>query len=224
MSLRCDLLDTAVSERVLRVLQPAELEVAEEALAQLEHRDEAMSTQWRMRLRKTTGTGSGPERATPGSGAVHVGGPSRRAAGTPRGRTIRCSAAAGGVPGTAPSPRARRSTRASRRGGRRGPARPTSPSCRLSVRNTRGAARSTRLARSLAADQSRRGFLRRAPGEVETGPLAPPDARGREQPAPVLDPRGHRAARRRPRPDARRHRRRLRVPRNRVIARRSPRA
>ena len=52
MSLRCDLLDTAVSGRVLTVLQPAELEVAEEALRQLEHRDTAMSAQWRMRLER----------------------------------------------------------------------------------------------------------------------------------------------------------------------------
>ena len=52
MSLRCDLLDTAVSGRVLTVLQPAELEVAEEALQQLEHRDTAMSAQWRMRLER----------------------------------------------------------------------------------------------------------------------------------------------------------------------------
>ena len=46
------LLDTAVSGRVLTVLQPAELEVAEEALRQLEHRDTAMSAQWRMRLER----------------------------------------------------------------------------------------------------------------------------------------------------------------------------
>lgn len=52
MSLRCDLLDTAVSGRVLTVLQPAELEVAEEALRQLEHRDTAMTAQWRMRLER----------------------------------------------------------------------------------------------------------------------------------------------------------------------------
>lgn len=52
MSLRCDLLDTAISERVLAVLQSAELEVAEEALRQLEHRDKAMSAQWRMRLER----------------------------------------------------------------------------------------------------------------------------------------------------------------------------
>ena len=52
MSLRCDLLDTAVSARVLSVLQPAQIEVAVEALRQLEHRDTAMSGQWRMRLER----------------------------------------------------------------------------------------------------------------------------------------------------------------------------
>ena len=52
MNLRCDLLDSAVSARVLAVVQPAELEVAAEALRQLEHRDKAASTQWRMRLER----------------------------------------------------------------------------------------------------------------------------------------------------------------------------
>ena len=52
MSLRCDLLDTAASGRVLAVLQPAQLDVAAEALRQLEHRDTAMSSQWRMRLER----------------------------------------------------------------------------------------------------------------------------------------------------------------------------
>ena len=52
MSLRCDLLDTAVSGRVLEVLQPAELDIAAEALRQLEHRDTAVSAQWRMRLER----------------------------------------------------------------------------------------------------------------------------------------------------------------------------
>ena len=52
MNLRCDILDSAVSGRVLAVVQPAELEVAAEALRQLEHRDKAASTQWRMRLER----------------------------------------------------------------------------------------------------------------------------------------------------------------------------
>ena len=52
MHLRCDLLDSAVSGRVLAVIQPAELEVAAEALRQLEHRDKAASTQWRMRVER----------------------------------------------------------------------------------------------------------------------------------------------------------------------------
>ena len=52
MSPRCDLLDTAVSARVLSVLQPAQIEVAVEALRPLEHRDTAMSGQWRMRLER----------------------------------------------------------------------------------------------------------------------------------------------------------------------------
>ena len=44
--------DTAASGRVLAVLQPAQLDVAAEALRQLEHRDTAMSSQWRMRLER----------------------------------------------------------------------------------------------------------------------------------------------------------------------------
>ena len=41
MSFRCDLLDAAVSEEVLKALQPVELELALAALAELEARDQA---------------------------------------------------------------------------------------------------------------------------------------------------------------------------------------
>ena len=50
MRVRCTPVDKAVSERVLEVLQPAELELAAEALHELETRDEAMGRQWRMRI------------------------------------------------------------------------------------------------------------------------------------------------------------------------------
>jgi len=50
MVIRCDSVDEAVSKRVLEVLQPAELELAAEALHELETRDEAIGRQWRMRF------------------------------------------------------------------------------------------------------------------------------------------------------------------------------
>jgi DNA invertase Pin-like site-specific DNA recombinase len=52
MSLRCDGLDAAVSEEVLKALQPAELELALAALAELESRDQALGRQWQMRLER----------------------------------------------------------------------------------------------------------------------------------------------------------------------------
>lgn len=50
MGIRCDSVDEALSKRVLEVLQPAELELAAEALHELEMRDEAIGRQWRMRI------------------------------------------------------------------------------------------------------------------------------------------------------------------------------
>jgi len=50
MRMRSDPLDEAVSQRVLEVLGPAELELAAEALHELERRDEAASRQWHMRI------------------------------------------------------------------------------------------------------------------------------------------------------------------------------
>jgi len=52
MSFRCDLLDAAVSEQVLKALQPAELELALAALRELESRDQAIMHQWQMRLER----------------------------------------------------------------------------------------------------------------------------------------------------------------------------
>lgn len=52
MTVRCDLLDTAISRRLLEVLQPAELEIALGVLRELEERDEAGCRQWRMRLER----------------------------------------------------------------------------------------------------------------------------------------------------------------------------
>ena len=52
MSFRCDLLDAAVSEEVLKALQPVELELALAALAELEARDQALWRQWQMRLER----------------------------------------------------------------------------------------------------------------------------------------------------------------------------
>jgi len=52
MTVRCDLLDAAISRRMLEVLQPAELEIALEVLREIEQRDEAGCRQWRMRLER----------------------------------------------------------------------------------------------------------------------------------------------------------------------------
>ena len=52
MSFRCDLLDAAIAEEVLKALQPAELELALAALRELEGRDLALMYQWQMRLER----------------------------------------------------------------------------------------------------------------------------------------------------------------------------
>jgi len=52
MSFRCDLLDAAITEDVLKALQPAELELALAALQELESRDQTILRQWQMRLER----------------------------------------------------------------------------------------------------------------------------------------------------------------------------
>jgi DNA invertase Pin-like site-specific DNA recombinase len=52
MSFRCDLLDTAIAEEVLKAMQPAEIELALAALQELESRDRTISRQWQMRLER----------------------------------------------------------------------------------------------------------------------------------------------------------------------------
>ncbi|HZM09046.1 MAG TPA: recombinase family protein [Candidatus Limnocylindrales bacterium] len=52
MSFRCDLLDAAIAEEVLKALQPAELELALAALQELESRDQTLLRQWQMRLER----------------------------------------------------------------------------------------------------------------------------------------------------------------------------
>jgi DNA invertase Pin-like site-specific DNA recombinase len=52
MSFRCDLLDAAVSEEVLKALRPAELQLALAALQELETRDQGILRQWQMRLER----------------------------------------------------------------------------------------------------------------------------------------------------------------------------
>jgi DNA invertase Pin-like site-specific DNA recombinase len=48
----CGILDDAVSERLLQVIHPAQLQIALDALRELEQRDEALSQQWRMRIER----------------------------------------------------------------------------------------------------------------------------------------------------------------------------
>jgi DNA invertase Pin-like site-specific DNA recombinase len=52
LTLRCDLLDTAIAEEVLAALEPAQIELALEALRQLEERDQVIDRQWQMRLER----------------------------------------------------------------------------------------------------------------------------------------------------------------------------
>src|SRR5664279_1201745 len=52
MSFRCDLIDAAIAEEVLKALQPAELELALAALQELESRDQTLLRQWQMRLER----------------------------------------------------------------------------------------------------------------------------------------------------------------------------
>ena len=52
LNLRCDLLDAAVAEEVLKALRPAELELALAALAELESRDQVLGRQWQMRIER----------------------------------------------------------------------------------------------------------------------------------------------------------------------------
>ena len=52
LHIRCHLLDEAISSRVLEVIKPDQLAIAQEAVRQLEQRDEAVGRQWRMRIER----------------------------------------------------------------------------------------------------------------------------------------------------------------------------
>jgi hypothetical protein len=52
MSFRCDVLDRAVGDEVLKALQPAQLELALSAVEELEARDQGIGRQWQMRLER----------------------------------------------------------------------------------------------------------------------------------------------------------------------------
>jgi hypothetical protein len=49
---RCDLLDRAVAARVLQVLNPAQIQIALRALAELDQRDQAVDRQWRLKIER----------------------------------------------------------------------------------------------------------------------------------------------------------------------------
>ncbi|MCF7993230.1 MAG: recombinase family protein [Chromatiaceae bacterium] len=52
LSVRCDLLDAAVTEQMFSALQPVELELAMAAVAELETRDAALRQQWQRRVER----------------------------------------------------------------------------------------------------------------------------------------------------------------------------
>jgi DNA invertase Pin-like site-specific DNA recombinase len=54
LNVRCDLLDVPVCRRVLELLKPAQLQIATEAMRQLEHREAAVNRQWQMRIERAT--------------------------------------------------------------------------------------------------------------------------------------------------------------------------
>ena len=53
MSVRCDLLDTAVARRVLQVIEPKQIEMAYRAVKELEKSDKTVCRQWEMRIEKS---------------------------------------------------------------------------------------------------------------------------------------------------------------------------
>jgi len=52
MTIRCDLLDTVISRRVMEVMEPAQIEITLKAVQELEKRDDAVSKQWQMRIER----------------------------------------------------------------------------------------------------------------------------------------------------------------------------
>ena len=52
VTVRCEILDAPVAERVLEVLAPAQLDLAVQATRELERRDDVVMRQWRMRLER----------------------------------------------------------------------------------------------------------------------------------------------------------------------------
>lgn len=52
LTVRCDLVDAAITKRVLEIIEPARIEIAEKALGQLESQNQAVSQQWRMRIER----------------------------------------------------------------------------------------------------------------------------------------------------------------------------
>lgn len=52
LRVRCELIDAPVAARVLEMLAPAQLELALEAVKELERRDDSIMAQWRMRLER----------------------------------------------------------------------------------------------------------------------------------------------------------------------------
>lgn len=52
LSIRCDLLDGPVVERLLEVVEPKQIEIALQAFEELERREETVDNQWRMKLER----------------------------------------------------------------------------------------------------------------------------------------------------------------------------
>ena len=54
LAVRCDLMDKAVADRMLEIIQPAQLELAIKAFDELEQRQQANEKQWRMKIERSS--------------------------------------------------------------------------------------------------------------------------------------------------------------------------
>ena len=54
LAVRCDLMDKAIAERMLEVIQPGELQLAIKAFEELEQRQKSTENQWRMKIERSS--------------------------------------------------------------------------------------------------------------------------------------------------------------------------
>lgn len=52
LSIRCEIIDQAISTRILQVIQPAQIEIAIKAMEEIERRDTAIDNHWHMQIER----------------------------------------------------------------------------------------------------------------------------------------------------------------------------